>query len=135
LTVRVQAKQFRYAVDLDAGGAVRTEDGTPLGNVPDWTPEHLLLAGLIRCSLQSLRYHAQRGGIEVAGATGSTRAMVTKRESDQRYAIVEAEVALDVRLRPLPGEDELAELLARAERDCFVSASMTASPVYRWTVA
>jgi organic hydroperoxide reductase OsmC/OhrA len=127
------AKELRYAVDLVEGGAVRTEDGTPLGEGPEWTPEHLVLAGLVRCSLESLRFHARRGGIEVAGATGSARAMVTKRESDDRYAIVEAEVALDVRLRPSPGEDELAALLAKAERDCFVGASLTVKPVYRWT--
>jgi organic hydroperoxide reductase OsmC/OhrA len=128
-----RAKEFRYAVDLLEGGAVRTEDGIPLGEGPEWTPEHLVLAGLVRCSLESLRFHARRGGIEVAGATGSARAMVTKRESDERYAMVEAEVALDVRLRPSPGEDELVELLAKAERDCFVGASLTVKPVYRWT--
>jgi uncharacterized OsmC-like protein len=131
--VPARAKEFRYAVDLLEGGAVRTEDGVPLGEGPEWTPEHLVLAGLIRCSLESLRFHARRGGIEVAGATGSARAMVTKRESDERYAMVEAEVALDVRLRPSPGEDELAELLAKAERDCFVGASLTVKPTYRWT--
>jgi uncharacterized OsmC-like protein len=131
--VPVKAKEFRYAVDLHEGGTVRTEDGTPLGDDPDWTPEHLLLAGLIRCSLQSLRYHARRGRVEVAAASGSARAMVTKRESDDRYALVEAEVALDVRLVPLPGDDELTELLAKAERDCFVGASLSLKPVYRWT--
>lgn len=129
----VRAKEFRYAVDLHEGGAVRTEDGTPLDAAPEWTPEHLLLAALVRCSLQSLRYHAQRQGIEVAGATASTRALVTRRESDDRYAIVEAELDLDVRLRPTPGEDELADLLAKAERDCFVGASLTVKPTYRWT--
>jgi uncharacterized OsmC-like protein len=131
--VPVKAKEFRYAVDLAEGGVVRTEDGTPLGAGPEWTPEHLLLAGLVRCSVESLRYHARRGGIEVAGATGSAAALVTKRESDERYAVVEAEVALDIRLRPHPGDDELAELLAKAERDCFVGASLTVKPVYRWT--
>jgi uncharacterized OsmC-like protein len=131
--VAVRAKEFRYAVDLLEGGAVRTEDGTPLGDTPEWTPEHLLLAGLVRCSVQSLRFHAQRDGIEVAGVTGSARGLVTKREGAERYALVEAEVALDVRLRPLPGEDGLAELLAKAERDCFVGASLSVKPAYRWT--
>jgi uncharacterized OsmC-like protein len=131
--VPVRAKEFRYAVDLDEGGALRTEDGTPLADTPDWTPEHLVLAGLVRCSLKSLDYHARRGGIEVVGAAGSARAMVTKRESDERYGIVETEVALNVQLRPTPGEDELAELLAKAERDCFIGASLTVKPTYRWT--
>jgi organic hydroperoxide reductase OsmC/OhrA len=131
----VRAKEFRYAVDLGEGGVLRTEDGTPLGNTPEWTPEHLVLAALIRCSLKSLEFHAKRAGVEVVGTSGSARGMVTKPEPAGRYSIVESEVALDVRLEPLPGKDELAELLEKAERDCFVGASLTAKPVYRWTVS
>src|SRR5439155_25893370 len=97
-------------------------------------PELLLLAGLVRCSLKSLRHHAGRAGLEVAGARGSARTLITRRESDGRYALVATEVELDVRLEPEPGETELAELLAKAERDCFVGASLTAPPAYRWLV-
>jgi organic hydroperoxide reductase OsmC/OhrA len=129
-----RGKEFRYAVDLGEGDSVRTEDGTPLGAGPEWTPEHLLLAALLRCSLQSLRHHARRAGIEVRHATGSGRALVTKRESDGRYAVVETEVGLDVTFEPQPGKDELAALLAQAERDCFVGASLTVKPTYRWSV-
>jgi organic hydroperoxide reductase OsmC/OhrA len=131
--VGLRAKEFRYAVDLGEGDSVRTEDGTPLGPGAEWTPEHLLLAGLLRCSLKSLRHHAQRAGIEVRHATGSSQALVTKRESDGRYAVVETEVTLDVTLEPKPGEDELADLLGKAERDCFIGASLTVKPTYRWT--
>ena len=128
------AREFRYAVDLREGGALRTEDGTLLETDPAWTPEHLLLAGLVRCSLQSLRYHARRARIDVADALGSARAMVTMRESDGRYGVVEADVELEVRLTPTPGDEELAALLEKAERDCFVGASLTVKPSYRWTV-
>jgi organic hydroperoxide reductase OsmC/OhrA len=129
-----RAKEFRYAVDLGEGDNVRTEDGTPLGGGPDWTPEHLLLAALLRCSLQSLRFHARPAGIDVPQATGSARSLVTRRESDDRYAIVEIEVELEVTLEPRPGDDELAALLAKAERDCFIGASLTVKPTYRWSV-
>ena len=98
----VKTKEFRYAVDLGEGDVVRTEDGTPLGGGPEWTPEHLLLAALLRCSLTSLRYHARRGGIEVTRATGSAKALFAKRESDGRFAIAEADVSLDLRLVPQP---------------------------------
>jgi organic hydroperoxide reductase OsmC/OhrA len=130
--VVVKPKEFRYAVDLSEGDVVRTEDGTPLGGGPEWTPEHLLLAALLRCSLTSLRYHAKRAGIAVTTATGSAEALFTRRERDGRFAIAEAELSLDVRLEPQPGEAELAELLEKAERDCFVGASLTVKPVYRW---
>jgi organic hydroperoxide reductase OsmC/OhrA len=132
--VAAKAKEFRYAVDLGEGDVVRTEDGTPLGSGPEWTPEHLLLAALLRCSLTSLRYHARRAGIEVARATGSARALFTQRESDSRFAIAEVEVVLDVELEPQPGEAEQAELLEKAERDCFVGASLTVKPSYTWSV-
>jgi organic hydroperoxide reductase OsmC/OhrA len=129
-----KAKEFRYAVDLDEGGSLRAEDGTPLAADPAWSPEHLLLAALIRCSLKSLGYHARRAHIEVADAHGFARALFSKRESDERYAAVELEVEVAVRLSPKPGDEELAALLAKAERDCFISASLTTKPTYRWTV-
>jgi uncharacterized OsmC-like protein len=129
------AREFRYAIELSPRGTLRTEDGASL-DLPDaWTPEHLLLAALVRCSLDSLRHHARRAGNEVTSASGSADALVTRRESDGRYAVVEAELTLDVRIEPPPDPDALAELLAKAERDCFVSASLTAKPRYTWNVA
>ena len=128
-----KAKEFRYAIDLDEGGALRAEDGTPLALDPAWTPEHLLLAALVRCSLKSLGYHARRRRIEVSDAHGSARALFTKREDDGRHSATECDVELAVRLTPKPGDDELAELLAKAERDCFVGASLTVNPTYTWT--
>jgi uncharacterized OsmC-like protein len=130
----LRAKEFRYAIDLAAGGTLRAEDGTPLVTDPAWTPEHLLLAALVRCSLQSFRHHAARRRVELADATAAARALFTRREGDGRYAIVECEVELALRLVPQPGEDELAELIELAERDCFVGASLTAKPVYRWSL-
>ena len=120
-------------MDLRDGGTLRTEDGTPLEADPGWSPEHLLLAALVRCSLKSLTHHAQRTGISVEHAHGSARGRVAKRESDDRYAVVELGVDLDVRLSPQPGEHELAALIAKAERDCFIGASLTVTPTYRWT--
>jgi organic hydroperoxide reductase OsmC/OhrA len=132
--VTVKPKEFLYAVDLGEGDVLRTEDGTPLGGGPEWTPEHLLLGGLLRCSLTSLRYHARRAGIEVTRATGSGKALFARRESDGRFAVAETEVVLEVGLEPQPGESELVELLAKAERDCFIGASLTVKPSYRWTL-
>jgi uncharacterized OsmC-like protein len=128
------AKERRYGVDLTAGGGLTDENGVGLDVPAEWTPEHLLLAALIRCTLKSLRHHASLESVDVASAFGSSRTLVTKRETDDRYALVETEVELAVELVPEPAADELAELLALAERDCFVGSSLTAKPRYRWLV-
>ena len=126
------AKEFRYAVDLK--DTLRAEDGTAIGDNVSWTPEHLLLAALIRCTLTSLDHHARRAGNAVASQHGSARALFSKRESDGRYAVAEVEVALEVRLRDQMGDDELRDLVAKAERDCFIGASLTEKPHYVWSI-
>jgi uncharacterized OsmC-like protein len=128
----VKAKELRYAVDLTATGELREEHGVALASPPEWSPEHLLLAALVRCSLKSLRYHAERDGVEVCSASGSSRTCVTKRETDDRYALVETELELVVQLEPEP--DAVADLVELAERDCFVGSSLAAEPRYRWVV-
>ena len=130
----VRAKELRYAVDLTTAGELTDENGVALDAPAEWSPEHLLLAALVRCSLKSLRYHAERRGVDVRSASGSSRTLVTKRETDERYALVETDVELVVELAPEPEPDALGELLALAERDCFVGSSLTAKPSYRWVV-
>jgi organic hydroperoxide reductase OsmC/OhrA len=128
-----RAKRFDYGVSLDREGHVITE-GATLEVPQTWAPEHLVLAGLARCSLTSLRYHARRTGIAVE-AVATARGVVTKRETDGRYAFVEIECRFDVVLEPRPTDPEVAELLAKAERDCFVGASLRPSPTYAWNVS
>lgn len=130
----VGAKELRYTVDLTADGELMDENGVRLDAPAEWSPEHLLLAGLVQCSLKSLRYHAERLGIDVHSAFGSSRTLVTKRETDGRYALVATDVELAVELEAVPEPDALTGLLALAERDCFVGSSLTAEPTYRWTV-
>jgi organic hydroperoxide reductase OsmC/OhrA len=130
----VRAKELRYAVDLTADGELRDENGVVLDVPAEWSPEHLLLAALVRCSLKSLGFHAERKGVELRSASGSSRTLVTQRETDGRYALVETDVELAVELAPEPEPDTLSELLALAERDCWVGSSLTAKPSYRWVV-
>jgi organic hydroperoxide reductase OsmC/OhrA len=127
-----KARELRFAVDLSPAGEFLDENAVRLDVPPEWTPEHLLLAALVRCSLASFGYHAERAGLAVGETSGSARGMVTKRESDERYAFVEVELELTVALDSEP--EDIAELLANAERDCFVGASLTAKPSYRWHV-
>ena len=126
-------KRFEYAASLDAEGRLLAGGEAPLVPGEPWTPEHLVLAGLMRCTLESLEFHAQRANISVRGGAGA-EGVVEKREDDGRYAFVEIEVGLDVKLDPLPEEAALVELLDLAERDCFVGASLKPSPRYEWRV-
>jgi len=132
--VAFKAKELGFGVDLTPGGELMDENGVSLDVPAEWSAEHLLLAALARCSVESLRYHARRLGVAVSSTSASTRTLVTKRETDHRYALVDTEVELAVRLESEPEHEALAELLASAERDCFVGSSLTAEPRYRWTV-
>jgi uncharacterized OsmC-like protein len=131
--VAVKAKEFEYAVAVERDGRIGAEGLSPLAPPDGWSPEHLVLAGLVKCSLTSLRYHADRLDIDVL-ATGSASARITKRDDDGRYAFVDIAVRLDLELEPVPPGEELEALLLKAERDCFIGASLAVSPRYRWTV-
>ncbi|HUP31805.1 MAG TPA: OsmC family protein [Gaiellaceae bacterium] len=126
------AKRFEYAVSVDREWAASSDrGGPPIPNDEAWTPEHLVLAGLARCTLTALRYHARQDEIAVGGTAGA-RGEVAQRDTDGRYAFVWIKVELDVTLDSAP--QNVRELVAKAERDCFVGASLTTKPRYRWTV-
>jgi organic hydroperoxide reductase OsmC/OhrA len=124
--------QFDIAVDR-AGDARSALGGSPIPREPEWWPEHLVLAGLVRCTLASLDYSARRAGVTVA-SSGSAHGVVTKRDEDGLHAFVEIETTLDVQVTPMLDDDGLRGLLARAEHGCFVSNSLTARPRHRWIV-
>ena len=124
------AKRLRFAASLARTGELSIEDGSPLAPPEGWTPEHLLLAALARCTVASLVYHAHKRGLDAA-ADASARGLVTKREDDGRYAFVEIDCAVNVDLDPISG-NAAGELLALAERDCFIAASLTVRPRYEW---
>lgn len=130
-----RARILEFAVDLDdAWTAVSDRDGDPLPDGGEtWTPEHLLLVALARCAMTSLRHHARRAG---SALTASARAegTVTRRETDGRFAFVEIGLDLTASLDPAPADDVLPQILAKAERDCFVGASLSVTPTYRFTV-
>jgi len=131
------AKSFDYGVSLDETWDARSDRGGGVlagAEEASWTPEHLVLAGLARCTLTSLRYHCVRAGITLT-SSAAVRGTVTRRESDGRFAFVEMRFAGDVSFEPSPNEATVADLLEKAERDCFVGASLIAAPSYEWRVA
>jgi organic hydroperoxide reductase OsmC/OhrA len=121
----LNAKRFEYSV------SAAHEEG--LDPNRSWSPEDLVLAGLVKCTLASLAFYGERQGIEIAGG-GAADGVVTKRESDDRYAFVEILCGLDVKLEPRPDAEKLGALLDSAEWGCFIGASLTVKPRYEWRV-
>jgi organic hydroperoxide reductase OsmC/OhrA len=130
--VPVRAKRFEYAIAIDRAGRLHAEGEAPIEPDPVWTADHLLLAALARCTIHSLRFHTERAGVDMV-ASAEANGVVTRRETDGRYAFVEIECDLDVEL-DTADDAEIDRLLALAERDCFVGASLTVPPLYRWRV-
>jgi organic hydroperoxide reductase OsmC/OhrA len=127
-----RAKVFEYAVEVDRGSRLSIPGGAQIDHIEGWTPDHLLLAGLVRCSIDAFTYHAHRTGHEVV-AWGSARGRVTRRASDGRYAFVGIQVEVDAQLTPRA--EDPADLAAKAQRDCFVGASLSIEPEYTWRVS
>jgi len=128
-----RAKVLQYAASVDRAGRIATGDGAPITLGDEWSADDLLLAALVRCSVQSLAYHARRAGLDVA-ASGSARGTVTKVDTSERYRLVDVSVSIEAEIDPRPADAALAELLEKAERDCFVGASLVVTPTYDWRV-
>lgn len=124
-------KRFEFSASIAGDGSLCAEGKDSLDPGEAWTPEHLVLASLCRCTLSSLRFHAEQAEIQASG-TAAASGIVTKRDADGRYAFVEILCGMDIRLDPAPGD--VAALLALAERDCFIGASLTVTPQYEWRV-
>jgi organic hydroperoxide reductase OsmC/OhrA len=127
-----RAKVLEYAIEVDRAGRMTIPGGAQISPGEGWSADHLLLAALVRCSLDSFEYHARRAGHEVS-SSGEAQGTVTQRETDGRYAFVEVDVRIDAQLTPRAEEPDV--LVAKAERDCFVGASLTIKPEYEWHVS
>jgi organic hydroperoxide reductase OsmC/OhrA len=132
--VPARPRVLEFDVSVDVDGAARSAlGGSPLAREAEWWAEHLVLAGLLRCTLASMGHAAHRAGLDVTGA-GTAHGTVTKRSDDGLYALVDIETQLAVELAPRPGPAAVQELLAKAEHGCFVSNSLTARPRHHWIV-
>jgi organic hydroperoxide reductase OsmC/OhrA len=132
--VPTRAKVLQFDVTVDRAGNARSAlGGSALPREAEWWAEHLVLAGLVRCTLASLDYAARRAGVNVV-SSGSAHGLVTKRDDDGLYALVDIETTLDVQIAPPLEPDGLRGLLSKAEHGCFVSNSLQAKPRHRWIV-
>jgi organic hydroperoxide reductase OsmC/OhrA len=130
--VAVRAKHFEYWINLDEGGKL-SADGRPLDLGEEVSAEHLLLAALARCSLSSLAYFARQKGVEARGSAFAS-GTVTRREEDDRYGFANIECRIEVEFAGELAEAELKPLLESAEWGCFVGASLSPAPRYKWRV-
>src|SRR4051794_9258751 len=126
------AKVLEYAVDVDRAGRMTMPGGGQFVPPEGWSADHLLLAALVRCSIDAFAYHARRGGHDVT-ASGSAHGTITKSGDDNRYRFVSIGVRIDAQLTPRTNETD--DLVAKAQRDCFVGASLTVKPEYEWHVS
>ena len=126
------AKILEYAVEVDNGGRMTIPGGGQFVPPEGWSADHLLLAALVRCSIDSLAYHARRAGHEVT-ASGEAQGTITKSGEDARYRFVTIDVRINAQLTPRA--TDVDDLLAKAERDCFIGASLTLKPEYEWHVS
>lgn len=130
----VKARVHEFDVTVDRDRVARSAlGGSPLPREAEWWAEHYVLAGLVRCTLASMDYAARRAGANCVGS-GSAHGVVTKREEDGRYALVEIDASFDVQLAPAPAPEDLPEIIGRAEAGCFVGNSLSVEPSYHWTV-
>lgn len=127
-----RAKILEYAVELDGAGRMTIPGGGQFVPPEGWSADHLLLAALVRCSIDSFTYHARRAGHEVT-ASGDAQGTITKAGDDGRYRFVEIHVRINAQLTPRT--NEVDDLIAKGERDCFVGASLTLKPEYEWHVS
>ena len=81
-----RAKVREYTASVGADGRVNAL-GESILPPESWAPEHLVLAGLVCCSLTSLSYHARRVGIEVVGS-GQASGTVTNRSGVEQKDLV-----------------------------------------------
>ena len=127
------AKTFEYAVEVDEAGRMTIPGGGQFVPPEGWSADHLLLAALVRCSIDGFAYHARRAGHRVTAASGFAQGTITKTGEDDRYRFDEIDVRIDAELQPRAAEPD--ELVAKAERDCFVGASLVVKPRYAWHVS
>ena len=129
---RAKPKTLRYEIEVAGDGSLSLPGGSAFRPPDGWTADHLLLAALVRCSIESLRHHASRAGHELR-ASGTAEGTIELRAEDGRFAFS----AIDVHIRAAfdPPTNEPDDLFGRAEHDCFVGASLRVKPRYTWEAA
>jgi uncharacterized OsmC-like protein len=129
-----EPRALAFDVSVDRAGDARSAlGGSVLAREDEWWAEHLVLTGLVRCTLASMGHAARRAGLEWTSA-GIAHGVVSKREEDGLYALTDIQTTFEVSLDPAPDQAQVRNLVAKAEHGCFVSHSLTATPKHHWIV-
>jgi organic hydroperoxide reductase OsmC/OhrA len=103
------------------------------GGDDHWSPEHLFLASLESCTMLSFLAHCAHNDLDVEEYSSAATGSLQRRADDQRYAFTH--VAVKVHARMAAGQAEAARgLTGKAERDCFITASTTATVETDWQI-
>jgi organic hydroperoxide reductase OsmC/OhrA len=142
----LEAQIFTYEAELEwqggrraavtSGGrpalAVMPPPDFPAGDEASWSPEHLFLASIQSCTMQSFLAHCAHNGLEVVSYRSSADGSIS-RNADRRYAF--QTVSMVVYVRMAGGHAAAARgLTDKAQRDCFISASTTAEVSTDWRI-
>jgi len=141
-------KRFQYEVGVEWDGrraSSLSADGRPpilsgppadfpMGEPERWSPEHMFLGSLASCTMISFLAHAEHKGVDVISYSSEIGGSVMRRIEDGRYAFVH--VHQRPRIVVGPGQAHQArELIGKAERDCFISASTSAEIQNDWDIS
>lgn len=112
---------------VSAGGLPTLEVAVPPefnGHEGIWSPEHLLVAAVASCIMNTFLAIAEASKFSFEGYESSARGLLEKTDSGYRFTTIEVEVGLTV-----AEEQAVAKgirLLQKAEENCFVSNSVEA---------
>src|ERR671936_718917 len=99
----------------------------------EWSPEYLFLASIQSCTMLSFVAHCAHRGLEIVSYRSTAEGSIARDGESRRYAF--QSVAMGVYARMAGGHAAPArDVTARAERDCFISASTTADVSTDWRI-
>src|SRR5262245_38321827 len=104
-TVTVRPKLRHYAIAVARDGEPTQEEGDALTWTGRWTPEHLVLAALARCTIIALGYHARRESLTVE-AEATVNGVVGPRD-DGSWGFLEIDCTIDTTIDPAPSADRV----------------------------
>ncbi len=130
--------QGGHTASVSSGGRpelpVSPPEDFPGGETDRWSPEHLYLAAMESCTMLSFLAHCTHNELAVKEYAAAATGEVERRAEDRRYAFTH--VAMVVHVRMAPGQAGAARALtAKAERDCFITASTTARVDHEWRIS